>query len=588
MCGIIGIIDNKDVVQEILDSLKLLEYRGYDSAGIAAITSSESITKKLEVRKAVGEISNLTSLLVDNPISGNIAIGHTRWATHGAQTIKNAHPVLTNGIAVVHNGIIENYLDIKRNLINEGYSFVTETDTEVIPKLIDYHINGGSTEIESVKKVAKTLHGRFSIVIIFEKQNIIIGIKNKTPLFFGIKNKAYYISSDFNVLSRLADEIITLEDSDMVVAGFGSYSITTIEGEKRHYKKHKAETIIDASKGMYETFMLKEIYEQEHILSHLLEHYKANNIDISNYNSFTIIACGSSFYAASIGKHWLEAKLHKRTSVEIASEFRTKHFIPEKDCLYICISQSGETADTIAALEIIQHHKLATLGIINNELSYIAKNVEQNLFTKSGTEIAVASTKTFTSQLLALAMLASANIDISPKKFGLDIVKKVLALDMQFKNLALQLYKAKYVLYIGRGTSYHIAQEGALKLKEITYIPSEGIASGELKHGPIALLEEDVPVIVIAPFNEFFDKTVSNICELLGRGALALVLTDERGKQKLNGISVSQILIMPETDIFSGPILYSIAVQFIAYHTAALKGINIDKPRNLAKSVTVE
>ncbi len=625
MCGIIGIIDPKlDIVERLINVLSVLEYRGYDSAGIATINNS-----KFQLCKSVGKISVLNSLYKQEPISGNIGIGHTRWATHGKPSLNNTHPIVVNKVAVVHNGIIENNREIRDKLNGLGYNFSSETDTEVIPALISYYLNQGVNEIESVYSAIKELKGAFSCVIMFSnKHDQLIAIKNGSPLILGLGNGCNYVASDILALSQYTDKVITLSDKNIAVITHDEYSITDFDGNKiiTQPKYVEKSGFLNRSKGSFNNFMLKEIYEQPTVLKALISNYcnpslskisensvinteEINNIACSNYNfsninweqfdSLYIIACGSSFYAAYIAKYWIEELTNKQVNIEIASEFRLSYKKLHKKSLYLFISQSGETADTLACLKYVKSHPgLITAGLVNINNSQISLMVDHLLLTHAGIEIAVASTKTFTAQLLSLALLC---IEIMKQEGNESWVDKLNSLindinkleptiayvSEQIQNSFIDFSKARNLIYIGHNISYPLALEGALKMKELAYIPSDGIASGELKHGSIALVDEQTNVIVIAPKSKSYDKLVSNIQEINARDGKIILISSKDGIKKVKDICSHSIEIPTITGL-SIPLFYSIPLQMLAYYTAIHKGYDPDRPRNLAKSVTVE
>ena len=608
MCGIVGIVSHSDVSERIVNALKKLEYRGYDSAGIAVVSNAEIYLVKTE-----GKIVNLANSLSKTPIDGKIGIGHTRWATHGAPSEKNAHPFVVDSIAVVHNGIIENHADLKKMLIKAGYSFHSDTDTEVVPNLFSYFMNKGLSEIEAAKEVRANLEGAFALAIIFGKNNLMIGIKNGAPLAVGIAESEMFLGSDAHALSDFTNKIVYLKDGDITEITTNSYSIFNHSDEdvtlRRTIKTLPLENEKNDKSG-FEHFMLKEIYEQPQILmnafnnifDHQTNSFKFDdlNIEWQSLKRIYIIACGTSYNAALTAKYWFEKYAQIPVEVDIASETRYRNAIYEKESVAIFISQSGETADTLASLKHIKGFGITTIGIVNVIESSIANSADFKLSINAGIEIGVASTKAFSCQLFTLAALclhiASIKKLLSAEQFSSFIyslhelpntLKEVLSLKNHVKSIAKIIKFAKSIIYIGRGIAYPLSLEGALKIKELSYIHSEGIAAGELKHGSIALIDEDLPVIAIAPYNELYGKISSNISEICARKGKVYSFTDSMGIAELSDISAA-IVKMPKSNDFTAPILYSIPLQLLAYFTALELGQNIDQPRNLAKSVTVE
>jgi glucosamine--fructose-6-phosphate aminotransferase (isomerizing) len=607
MCGIVGIIGKEEASPLLIDGLKRLEYRGYDSAGIATLHNG-----KLFCSRAEGKIKQLELELQRIPLKGTVGIGHTRWATHGMPSIINAHPHITEKVGVIHNGIIENFAELREELEALGYEFKTDTDTEVIPILITHLLNQGETPHSAVSKTLKKLEGAFALGILFaENDDLLIAARRGSPLAIGYGDGEMYIASDAFALAPLTSKITYLKDGDWAEITRKSVKIYN-KNDKKVTREIKPTNLSGAAigKGNYDHFMLKEIYEQPGVIGETLNSFynpvtfsmqlPKMPFDLSEISKVSIIACGTSFYAGQIAKYWFEKIAKIATEVDIASEFRYSEKILPKNGLAIFISQSGETADTLAALKYAKKKGQKIISILNATESSMERESDVVLHTLAGPEIGVASTKAFTTQLVTLAcfVLALAKIrstisdsEIATLSHALAEVPsravEVLNHDDALKELAGTLAKSKDVIYIGRGTSYPIAMEGALKLKEISYIHAEGVAAGELKHGPIALIDKSVPVIVIAPYDDLFDKTASNVQEVAARKGQVIFLSDSDGIKKLRKIS-SKTIELPKVNPFVAPILYAIPIQLLAYHTAVIKGTDVDQPRNLAKSVTVE
>lgn len=604
MCGIIGIVGNKPVGPRLIHGLEKLEYRGYDSAGIATIYEGE-----IHRLRAEGKLFNLKEKFLKTPLKGYNGIGHTRWATHGQPIEINAHPLQNPRVAVVHNGIIENYGDLRKDLETKGYIFESETDTEVVAHLIAFYIDKECTPQEAVSKTLNQLKGAFALAILFTGyENLLIAARQGgSPLAIGYGEGEMYVGSDAIALASLTQQISYLEDGDWAVLSPEEVRIFNKEGhpvERPIVQSHLSED--DISKGSYDHFMLKEIYEQPRTIeTTIAAYYRNEKIDIpalpwSEISRLTISACGTAYYAGFIAKYWFERIARLSVEVDIASEFRYRTPpLPEKG-LGLLISQSGETIDTLAALEYMKSQGQTILSLVNVLSSSIARQSDHVLLTHAGPEIGVASTKAFTSQLTVLALLVLEAArqrgclteetfyeKAQTLRFLPALCEKVFLLEEQIKSLSTLLAKAKDVLFLGRGAHYPIALEGALKLKEISYIHAEGYAAGEMKHGPIALLDKDVPVIVIAPYDDLFEKTASNLQEVAARGAPTIVLTDNKGATHLGSLT-NHLLILPMTTELTAPIVYTLPLQLLAYHTALLKETDVDQPRNLAKSVTVE
>jgi glucosamine--fructose-6-phosphate aminotransferase (isomerizing) len=607
MCGIIGIIGKKEVSPLLVDGLRRLEYRGYDSAGIATLSEGRIFCSRAE-----GKLSSLERELDKNQLSGTLGIGHTRWATHGIPNANNAHPHVTEKVGVIHNGIIENFLHLREEMEKLGHEFKTETDTEVIPILITHFLDEGKTPHEAVSLTLKKLEGAFALGIIFaENDNLLVAARRGSPLAIGYGDGEMYLASDAYALAPLTSKITYLKDGDW--AEISRKLVVIYDEDDKKVEREIRSTNLSSDtigKGNYSHFMLKEIYEQPGVIGETLNSFynpvtstiqlPQLNFDLKKISRITIIACGTSYYAGMIAKYWLENIAKIATEVDIASEFRYSNKIMPENGIALFISQSGETADTLAALRYAKKHKQKIISIVNAKESSMERESDVVLYTHAGPEIGVASTKAFTTQLVVLSCLAIAMADASKTISKEEISKlshalsevpsravEVLNHDDALKELAIDLAKAQNIIYIGRGTSYPIAMEGALKLKEISYIHAAGVAAGELKHGPIALIDESVPVIVIAPYDDLFDKTASNVQEVAARGGRVIFLSDYDGIKKLRKIS-SETIELPKVNPFVAPILYAIPVQLLAYHTAVLKGTDVDQPRNLAKSVTVE
>jgi glutamine---fructose-6-phosphate transaminase (isomerizing) len=608
MCGIIGILGRGPVAEHLVDSLKRLEYRGYDSAGVATLERG-----KLERRRAEGKLKNLERRLHDQPLSGHTGIGHTRWATHGKPTEGNAHPHATERVAVVHNGIIENFKELREQLEKKGAKFTTETDTEVVVQLVNDYLAKGLAPIEAVKATLPHLRGAFALGFIFAgEDDLMIGARKGPPLAIGFGDGEMYLGSDAITLAPFTDSISYLEDGDWVVLTRGSSVIRNEQGAivKRDVLKSVASALM-VDKANYRHFMAKEIHEQPEVVGHTIARYidMASErvalpvklpFDFKEIQRVCIVACGTASYAGHVGKYWFERFARLPVEVDVASEFRYREAPMQKGDLAVVISQSGETADTLAALRYAREQGLHTLAVLNVPTSTIGREAEIVLPTLAGPEIGVASTKAFTCQLAVLASLAIAagrargvltDDDEGKLVHALievpRLITEALMLEPQIERLARDIAKSTDVLYLGRGTSYPLAMEGALKLKEISYIHAEGYAAGELKHGPIALIDEKMPVVVIAPFDRIFEKTVSNMQEVAARGGRIILMTDPKGAAEATVDSLETI-ILPEMSATVTPLVYAIPVQLLAYHTAVIMGTDVDQPRNLAKSVTVE
>jgi len=608
MCGIVGILGRGPVAEQLIDSLKRLEYRGYDSAGVATLEGDH-----LARRRAEGKLKNLERRLQSEPLSGHTGIGHTRWATHGRPTENNAHPHATERVAVVHNGIIENFRELREMLEARGAVFKTETDTEIVLHLVDDLLQRGIKPVEAVRAALSELRGAFALGFIFAgEDNLMIGARNGPPLAIGYGDGEMYLGSDAIALGPFTDTISYLEDGDWVVLTRTTATIFDKDNAvvQREVIKHSTATSL-VDKANYRHFMAKEIHEQPEVVGHTLARYvnmASERIslpvelpfDFRQIQRISISACGTASYAGYVGKYWLERLARVPVELDVASEFRYREAPLRKGDLAIFISQSGETADTLAALRYAKSQGVHTLSVVNVPSSTIARESETVLQTLAGPEIGVASTKAFTCQLMVLAALAVAagkargeltDDDEAKLVHGLVEIPRLmaaaLATEPQIEKLARDIAKSKDVLYLGRGTSFPLALEGALKLKEISYIHAEGYAAGELKHGPIALIDETMPVVVIAPYDRVFEKTVSNMQEVAARGGKIILMTDAKGAAEATVNSLVTI-VMPDMGSTFTPMVYAIPVQLLAYHTAVIMGTDVDQPRNLAKSVTVE
>jgi glucosamine--fructose-6-phosphate aminotransferase (isomerizing) len=608
MCGIVGILGRAPVAEQLVDSLKRLEYRGYDSAGVATLEGGA-----LARRRAEGKLKNLEAKLGAKPLGGHTGIGHTRWATHGKPTENNAHPHSTERVALVHNGIIENFRELREDLEAKGTVFSTQTDTEIVLHLVDDLLKGGVKPVEAVRAALTQLRGAFALGFIFAgEDDLMIGARNGPPLAIGHGEGEMYLGSDAIALGPFTDTISYLDDGDWVVLTRKGATIYDKDNAIVHREaiKHTTATAL-VDKANYRHFMAKEIHEQPEVVGHTLARYvdMATErvmmpvklpFDFKDIQRISITACGTASYAGFIAKYWLEKLARLPVELDVASEFRYREAPLRKGDLAIFISQSGETADTLAALRYAKSQGAHTLSVVNVPTSTIARESETVLQTLAGPEIGVASTKAFTCQLMVLASLAVAAGKARGELSDTDEAKLVHSLvqiprlmsealthEVQIEKLAREIAKSRDVLYLGRGTSYPLALEGALKLKEISYIHAEGYAAGELKHGPIALIDEQMPVVVIAPYDKVFEKTVSNMQEVAARGGRIILMTDAKGAAEATIQSLVTI-VMPDMGATFAPIVYAVPVQLLAYHTAVIMGTDVDQPRNLAKSVTVE
>ncbi len=607
MCGIVGILGNHEASPILVDALKRLEYRGYDSSGIATINDGV-----LERRREIGKLVNLADKLVHQPLKGKIGIGHTRWATHGSPTLANAHPQKTGKVAVVHNGIIENFKKLRDELISNGANFQSETDTETIAQLCMSFIDGGDDPKIAAKKTLARLEGAYALCFLFHGyDNLLIAARKGSPLAIGHGNGEMFVGSDAIALAPMTNQVTYLEEGDWAVITRESLEIRDTNGTKIKRSKQTLDlNTQNVAKGNHKHFMAKEIAEQPSVLADAIQHNLNSSrdkleisdleLDFKNINRITLVACGTAFLACNVAKYWFEKIARISIDLDVASEFRYREPPVEKNNLAIFVSQSGETADTLAALRYCNKNKMKTLGIVNVDESTIAREASMSMQIHAGPEIGVASTKAFSCQLSILYFLvikAAKEKDIIDNNQEAELVKSILqlpsiivdalSLESEIKLAAQELSKASNAIFLGRGAMYPLALEGALKLKEISYIHAEGYASGELKHGPIALVDENMPVIVLAPKDELFDKTVSNMHEVMARGGKVLFITDTEGASEAQE-GTWKTIIMPKISNDLAPILYSIPAQLLAYHTAVSKGTDVDQPRNLAKSVTVE
>ncbi|HVY56470.1 MAG TPA: glutamine--fructose-6-phosphate transaminase (isomerizing) [Xanthobacteraceae bacterium] len=608
MCGIVGILGREPVAVQMVDALKRLEYRGYDSAGIATLEQG-----RLTRLRAEGKLKNLELRLLKEPLQGTSGIGHTRWATHGRPNETNAHPHATEHVAVVHNGIIENFRELRAGLEAKGVVFTTETDTEVVAHLVSEQMRNGAKPAEAVAATLPQLRGAFALAFLFEgEDDLLIGARRGSPLAVGYGQGEMYLGSDAIALAPFTDAISYLEDGDWVILTRRGAEIRDADGHpvKRPVLKSTAAAFL-VDKGNHRHFMAKEIHEQPEVVGHTLAHYidmtsgrialpTALPFDFRSIKRLAISACGTAYYAGLIGKYWFERFARLPVEIDVASEFRYRDAPFEEGNLALFVSQSGETADTLATLRHAKAQKQHVLSIVNVPTSTIARESDVVMPTLAGPEIGVASTKAFTCQLAVLACLAVAAGrargvlgEADEQKLVAALIEaprhlaEALALEPAVEHLARDLAKSRDVLYLGRGTSFPLALEGALKLKEISYIHAEGYAAGELKHGPIALIDEAMPVIVIAPHDKVFEKTVSNMQEVAARGGRIILITDPKGAREASIDSIAT-LTLPDMPSTVAPLVYAVPVQLIAYHAAVIMGTDVDQPRNLAKSVTVE
>ncbi len=606
MCGIVGILGKNAVASDIVEALRRLEYRGYDSAGVATVENGH-----LGRRRAEGKLRNLEARLIEEPLKGRSGIGHTRWATHGKPVERNAHPHMSGKVSVVHNGIIENFRELKAELTADGYTFETETDTETVVHLLTRELSRGVAPIEAVSNVLPRLQGAFALGIIFAgNDNLMIGARNGPPLAVGHGDGEMYLGSDAIALAPFTDRVTYLEDGDWAILTRDSLDVRNAAGtpvQRPMIRSAAGSMLVD--KGNHRHFMAKEIYEQPEVIGHTLANYidmaegRVNfpdmGLDLANVARVTISACGTAYYAGLVAKYWIEKYARIPVEIDVASELRYREAPLAQGGLAVFVSQSGETADTLATLRYCRANGQRIASIVNVRTSTIARESDAVLPTLAGPEIGVASTKAFTCQLSVLACLAIAlgrargTLSAAQEQELVTALMEVprhittiLRQEAVFEQLAHYLGKAKDVLYLGRGSSYPLALEGALKLKEISYIHAEGHAAGELKHGPIALIDENMPVIVVAPHDELFEKTISNVQEVAARGGQIIIVTNAESGSA--GCPVHAHIQMPDAHPFTSPLIYAVPVQLMAYHTAVFMGTDVDQPRNLAKSVTVE
>lgn len=606
MCGIVGILGKSAVASDLVDALRRLEYRGYDSAGIATVEGG-----RLERRRAEGKLRNLEKRLIEEPLAGRTGIGHTRWATHGRPTERNAHPHMTDRVSVVHNGIIENFRELRSKLEAKGHRFDTDTDTEAVVHLITDELNKGNDPVAAVGRALDHLQGAFALGIIFAgEDDLMIAARKGSPLAIGHGTGEMYLGSDAIALAPFTDAITYLEEGDWAVlrrSGAEIYDRQGTRTERPVIKAVASSLLVD--KGNYRHFMAKEINEQPEVVSHTLANYLDMataqvrfpdlGLDLAQISRVTISACGTAYYAGLVAKYWIERYARVPVDIDVASEMRYREAPLQENGLAVFVSQSGETADTLATLRYCKANKQRIASIVNVRTSTIARESDAALPTLAGPEIGVASTKAFTCQLSVLACLAIAiakargaitkEQEIALVTALTEVPRHIAAIlrqDEIYLSVAQELAKARDVLYLGRGSSFPIALEGALKLKEISYIHAEGYAAGELKHGPIALIDENVPVIVVAPEDDLFEKTVSNLQEVAARGGQIILISDAAPEKA--GCTPAAHIQMPKIDSFIAPLLYAVPIQLIAYHTAVQIGTDVDQPRNLAKSVTVE
>lgn len=605
MCGIVGVLGHHEAAPILVEALKRLEYRGYDSAGIATVNAGD-----LDRRRAVGKLVNLQDLLVHNPLAGKAGIGHTRWATHGQPNVNNAHPHKTQRVAVVHNGIIENFRELREELAAKGIGYETDTDTETVALITQSYLDNGLTPREAAEKAINRLEGAYALCFLFDgEDDLMVAARKGSPLALGHGDGENFVGSDAIALAPMTDKITYLNEGDWAVITRTSIEIRDADGNiaNREMRVINIDTA-SVDKGGHKHFMSKEIAEQPSVLANALGYYikegkvelPGEGIDFASLDRLTMVACGTAFYACLTAKYWFEQIARMPVEIDVASEFRYREPPITKGTAALFVSQSGETADTLAALRYCDGKADKILSVVNVPESSIARESDLALPILAGTEISVASTKAFTCQLTVLAILAvkaahdRGHLDAAQMADALEKIKSVpalmsqaLALGERTNEVSQKLSEARDILFLGRGPMYALAHEGALKLKEVSYIHAEAYASGELKHGPIALVDKHVPVIVMAPRDALFDKTISNMQEVMARGGKVLLITDKKGAKQA-GDGAWETILMPEVDPFVAPILYAIPAQLIAYHTAVAKGTDLDQPRNLAKSVTVE
>ena len=608
MCGIVGIIGTRPVAPLMVDALKRLEYRGYDSAGVATLENGV-----LGRRRAEGKLINLQARLDDSPLAGQIGIGHTRWATHGVPNETNAHPHFADDVALVHNGIIENFRELRDELKKDSYVFTSQTDTEVVAHLVSRELKSGKSPADAAHASIKRLQGAFALAIMFKNEdNLIVAARNGPPLAIGHGEDEMYLGSDAIALAPFTNVITYLEDGDWAVIHREDVQIFDENGGKiERVKQLSVGSSLMVDKGNHRHFMSKEIFEQPEVMGHTLAHYldfseqRVSGLDAALFNfkyldRVNITACGTAFYAGMVSKYWFEQLAQLPVDIDVASEFRYREVPMKKDGLSLVITQSGETADTLAALRYCKAKGQHIGAVVNVRESTIARESDVVFQTLAGPEIGVASTKAFTCQLSVMACMA---VGAARQRGTIDAEREarlvrelseapryasqVLKLWPEIEQIAHELQNVDHVLYLGRHTNFPLAMEGALKLKELSYIHAEGYAAGELKHGPIALIDETMPVVVIAPFDDIFEKTVSNMQEVAARGGKIILITDQEGANAA-GIDDAKVIILPQMPAIIMPMVYTLPVQMLAYHTAVHMGTDVDQPRNLAKSVTVE
>jgi len=607
MCGIVGIVGQTPVAPLIVDALKRLEYRGYDSAGVATIENGE-----LARRRAEGKLVNLERLLKSLPLDGNIGIGHTRWATHGVPNETNAHPHFSDGVAIVHNGIIENFAELRHELMADGYEFNSQTDTEVVAHLIARELARGTKPVDAAHAALKRLHGAFALAIMFKgDEDLIVGARNGPPLAVGHGDGEMFLGSDAIALAPFTNSVTYLEDGDWAVVRRNEFQIYTMDRTPvERQRRQSVGTSYLVDKGNHRHFMEKEIHEQPEVISHTLAHYldftqgTSKPLDLpfnfADIDRLAVSACGTAYLAGLVGKYWFERHARLPVDIDVASEFRYREMPISKKSAAFFVSQSGETADTLASLRYCRKEGVPIGAIVNVRESTMARESDAVMPTLAGPEIGVASTKAFTCQLSVLAALTiraasqRGTITADEEKALVRSLSEtpryaaqVLKLDKQIEKVSRELASYKHVLYLGRDTNFPLAMEGALKLKEISYIHAEGYAAGELKHGPIALIDENMPVIVIAPHDRIFEKTVSNMQEVAARGGKIILITDQKGAAQAT-VKTLETIVLPDVPEFIAPIIYALPIQMLAYFTAVFMGTDVDQPRNLAKSVTVE
>ncbi|MDH4226816.1 MAG: glutamine--fructose-6-phosphate transaminase (isomerizing) [Deltaproteobacteria bacterium] len=606
MCGIVGYIGDRNAQDVIIDGLKRLEYRGYDSAGIAIIHD-----KKIDLKRSEGKLENLAKKAAKKPAAGHVGIGHTRWATHGRPSEENAHPHVEGGVAVVHNGIIENYLSLREELKKAGSTFKSETDTEIIAHLVNAEVERGKDLETAVRDAIKRLKGAYAIAVISKNDpSKIVGAKQDCPLVVGLGEGEAILSSDITAILSTTRKAIFLEDGEVVVITKDSIDVTTVDGKEVAKKPRTIDwSPVMAEKEGYRHFMLKEIHEQPRAVTDtfrgLLMEEKGDvflnefSIDLKKVSRVCMIACGTSWHAAMAGKYMLEEMARIPCEVDLASEFRYRSPIIGKDTLVIAVSQSGETADTLAAVKEVKRKGAQVLAVVNVIESAIAREATWTFYTHAGPEIGVASTKSFTTQLTALftiALFIARRNETIKQQAATELIKELLkiphkietalASEKHIEDIAKKYFHARDFLYLGRGVNFPMALEGALKLKEISYIHAEGYAAGEMKHGPIALIDEEMPVVVIAPHDAHYPKMLGNIEEVKARGGRVIALINDGDKEV--STKADDVIIVPSAPHHLTPILMSVPLQLLAYHIAVQKGTDVDQPRNLAKSVTVE